>query len=149
MVSLRTCGSERDAGAWRGGGVKSAEIGRWGHRKNCLVEGHIIEIRNPELLEQLENSSRQLPLPRSAISHTEQCEAKPYTRLSVTMKTEVLLAVLVLGKTAQAFVSSPFTARAVSRVCGADHRCEWTAAPRRRSGGVCMATSSELDQSAE
>lgn len=77
----------------------------------------------------------------------------PYTRLSVTMKTAALLVVLVLGKTAEAFVASPFTARAaggVSSVCGADHRCEWTVgAVRRRSGGVCMATSSELDQSAE
>lgn len=68
------------------------------------------------------------------------------------MKTAVLLAALVLGKTAQAFVASPFTAAraaGMSRVCGADHRCESTGPTRRRSGGVCMATSSELDQSAE
>lgn len=72
------------------------------------------------------------------------------------MRTAVVLTgALVLGKNAHAFVASPRagTGRAIApNVCeaGSSHKCGWSeAAPRRSSGGVCMATSSELDQSAE
>ncbi|CAM9377011.1 unnamed protein product [Pylaiella littoralis] len=64
----------------------------------------------------------------------------------------VVTGVLVLGKNAQAFVSPlrAGTGTPIPGVCEADNnRCGWTEAARRRSRGVCMATSSELDTSAE
>ncbi len=81
------------------------------------------------------------------------------------MKTAAVLTVFVLGKTSQAFVAPPITisttpgqasAGALPRSsvggAGAEHRYGygWAGVARRRSsGGVCTATSSELDQSAE
>ncbi|CAM9722925.1 unnamed protein product [Scytosiphon promiscuus] len=71
------------------------------------------------------------------------------------MYTAVLLAALTLGRhAAQAFVAAPWALGAVSTgamssVCGAGNQCALGGSTQRRELGVCMATSSELDQSAE
>jgi len=83
--------------------------------------------------------------------------------LSTIMKAAVVLAVFIAGKTSQAFIATPITAAAVAEQAtgavsrssvgaGDDNQCGygWTGVARRHSnGGMCMATSSELDQSAE
>lgn len=73
----------------------------------------------------------------------------------INMYSVAVLVAFVLGEhAAQAFVAAPLARQAassggVSSVCGAGEQCAWAGATRRREGGVCMATSSELDQSAE
>ncbi|CAM9846803.1 unnamed protein product [Ectocarpus sp. 12 AP-2014] len=69
------------------------------------------------------------------------------------MKSTMVLTLLAFGNTQAFFVSAPLSwrtaataATGTSSVCRAE---DWAGFARRRSAGLCMATNSELDQSAE
>ncbi|CAM9356376.1 unnamed protein product, partial [Ectocarpus sp. 8 AP-2014] len=71
------------------------------------------------------------------------------------MKFTMVLTLLAFGNTRAFLVSAPLSGRTAaeaaqaigtSSACGAE---DWARFARRRSAGLCMATNSELDQSAE